>query len=321
MAGAKRSFDVPFPLRHRCTCCGASCSGLSVWVDEGKARTRLEEQARRLGVEVPVVDGMIRREGGECAFLDGERRCRIHAEFGYEAKPIVCRMFPMAVIKAEGGVRVGIDPGCFGHILSWRSGPLVPEGEMLAAPRQRAEEQDEAEREFFALSGDPGTTVASLLEALSCGRLDGGPDLPKGFARRLIHRVEEALPILDGVVAGDDAGSALREVWADLRPALGRLDRRQPPRWPALAPEEDAYAVNAVRRMVYLRLTPKIPIVSGTALLVLSGAVLCAWIDPSREAFGRNVAAWCRMVRIPAFWLAITPDGDAMTWLARGGGA
>src|SRR6185503_5544350 len=38
---------------------------------------------------------------GSCVFLTAEGRCRIHAEFGADAKPLACRMFPLQLVPRE----------------------------------------------------------------------------------------------------------------------------------------------------------------------------------------------------------------------------
>ena len=307
------TFTAPFPLRHECTGCGASCSGLRVWLGD-QDKTRVEAAGVRLGVERPIDGDNLRREKGECVFLDGDRTCRVHSAIGYEEKPEVCRMYPMVMVRVEDGIRVAIDPGCFDHIRSWRTGQLVPDGSFPASQRSLPPEQLEAEAYYLNLCRMPGTTVASLLEALCSGRLDGGPGLPEGFDARWMERLQQALPALDAVLAMDEAGESQRRAWKALRPAIGGSIRP----WPALAPDEDAFAVNVVHRALFLRGMKDIPVVNGAALLVASGAVLCAWAEPSRQAFGRNLAAWTRLLRISSFWLALTPDGDTMQWLARG---
>ncbi len=310
---------IPFPLRHQCTGCGASCNGLKVHLRDEAEMERVRQLGVKLAVEGPVVDGSLRQIRGRCAFLDDLNRCRIHATVGYEAKPVACRMYPMVMVRAEDGVRVGIDPGCFDHVRSWRGGPPIPEGDFFANKKFLQEDQLEAERSLLDLCAQPGSTVAALLEAMATGRPDGGPGLPSRFGGRLLTRAKEALPQLDAVVDGDEAGDAVRAAWAAIRPVIANGDPENPPAWPALAPEEDAYAVNVLQRVLYLRLASGIPVVSGIGLLVLSGAVLCAWADPTREPFGRRLAAWTRLIRVMNFWLALTPDGETMAWLARGG--
>lgn len=52
------------------------------------------------------------REGEGCVFLSREGRCRIHEKFGYEAKPLPCRLFPFVLIPAGNHWRVGVRFAC-----------------------------------------------------------------------------------------------------------------------------------------------------------------------------------------------------------------
>jgi hypothetical protein len=85
-----------------------------------------------------------------------------------------------------------------------------------------------------------------------------------------------------------------------------------------LSPAEDAWAVESTRRMVYLRLAAEIPWGAGIALLVLSGAVICAWADPEPDAFGPALASWNRAIRAQPFWARLLPDQPRLQWLAQG---
>jgi lysine-N-methylase len=52
------------------------------------------------------------REDGSCVFLSPEGRCRIHERFGYEAKPLPCRLFPFVLVPAGDHWRVGLRYAC-----------------------------------------------------------------------------------------------------------------------------------------------------------------------------------------------------------------
>jgi lysine-N-methylase len=52
------------------------------------------------------------RDDGSCVFLSAEGRCRIHERFGYEAKPLPCRLFPFVLIPAGDHWRVGLRYAC-----------------------------------------------------------------------------------------------------------------------------------------------------------------------------------------------------------------
>ena len=70
--------------------------------------------------------------------------------------------------------------------------------------------------------------------------------------------------------------------------------------------------------MLFLRFAPMTPASQGLCLMVLSGAVLAAWADPSEKAFGEALSVWSRIVRIKALWFRFFPDPATMRWLATG---
>jgi lysine-N-methylase len=55
---------------------------------------------------------LAKRNDGACVFLLPDGRCRIHAEFGAEAKPLVCRMFPFQVVPLEKHANLGLRRSC-----------------------------------------------------------------------------------------------------------------------------------------------------------------------------------------------------------------
>jgi lysine-N-methylase len=52
------------------------------------------------------------RPDGACVFLGPEGRCRIHERFGYEAKPLPCRLFPFVLVPTGDHWRVGLRFAC-----------------------------------------------------------------------------------------------------------------------------------------------------------------------------------------------------------------
>jgi lysine-N-methylase len=52
------------------------------------------------------------RPDGSCVFLNEQRRCRIHERFGYEAKPLPCRLFPFVLVPAGDHWAVGVRFAC-----------------------------------------------------------------------------------------------------------------------------------------------------------------------------------------------------------------
>jgi lysine-N-methylase len=52
------------------------------------------------------------RSDGSCVFLGENGHCRIHERFGYETKPLACRLFPFVLIPAGTEWRVGLRYAC-----------------------------------------------------------------------------------------------------------------------------------------------------------------------------------------------------------------
>jgi lysine-N-methylase len=53
-----------------------------------------------------------RGDDGSCVFLNEQGRCRIHARFGAEAKPLPCRLYPFILVPAGDHWRVGLRFAC-----------------------------------------------------------------------------------------------------------------------------------------------------------------------------------------------------------------
>lgn len=87
---------------HRCARCGGSCQGMRVRITPGE-RAQLLKDAATLGVEHPLSGPWLRQNWGVCVFYDAG--CRLHAAFGADRKPAVCRRYPVI----DGTV----DPSCF----------------------------------------------------------------------------------------------------------------------------------------------------------------------------------------------------------------
>jgi len=294
------------PLTHTCARCGGSCRGVIVRLLPGE-EAGIREVAARLGVADPVIEGALRRQDGACAFLD-EAGCRIHARFGAAAKPTICRQYPLVAVVTERGTRIGLDPGCYA---GWREGgdPVSTEG--AVGPRLELPPPGVAAEQAVLglLEGALGQALGALVEE----PLEDG--LPPRFLARWRQRLAELdWPVLLG---SPDAGASLRAALTPLASFVADPDR--PARWPALSGEQEAWALDVVRRMVALRLLQAVRLgPHPAALLLLSGAVSCAMADPRPEAFGPALAAWTRALRAPGFRAALVPNAAVMGWLAGG---
>src|SRR5262245_11966521 len=90
------------------------------------------------------------RDDGSCVFLSPEGRCRIHERFGYEAKPLPCRLFPWVLVPAGDHWRVGVRYACpsaaasVGRSISEHLGQLNAFAEELATREKLTPRQDGA---------------------------------------------------------------------------------------------------------------------------------------------------------------------------------
>lgn len=296
-------------LRHRCLQCGGIChSAVPLRTDEVKG---IEKSARKLGISKPIDGDHLRRIGGKCVFLAKDRRCKLHSRFGAEAKPVICQQFPVVSIRTEDSVRVGVDPGCLMTSQSWRDGPELVPDQLLASKVSLPQSAHAAEQEILDATSVNGQTLGGLLAILTGEPSMGGP--PAGFAARLAQRVRGSN--LSARIRHPDTVLPLRDVLSGVADRIDSLTG--PPDW-ALGSDEDAFAIEAIRRMVFLRIVHFFPLPLGTSLVVASGAVLCAWAHPEPEQFGPAMSAWCRIVRTPEVVAELVPDPSALQWLAHG---
>ncbi len=103
---------LPVVERWDCHGCGICCRGTVVELDAGDiARLqsqRWAEHPEYRGQKIVIRRGwwparyeLAKRPDGSCIFLTPQGRCRIHEQFGLEAKPLVCQMFPLQVVPLE----------------------------------------------------------------------------------------------------------------------------------------------------------------------------------------------------------------------------
>ncbi len=306
-------------LRHACTCCGGSCNGVHIRVVGEEERDRILGYATELSIDDPMDERQVLRlVDGRCCFQDPETElCRIHAAHGLEAKPHLCRQYPLVATKVESGdVRVGVDPGCYASFLSWRSGPEVEAIQLMTGGvLYEGDGHQRQEEDVLQLLEAEGMSVAAALGLLTGTRSQGGA-LPAGLDERIVQAVQAM--DLPGLVALPDAGPAMRRAMRPLARAAPSWER--PPPWPALSPEAEAWALEATRRLIWLRLNRNLPSAPVTALLALVGAVAAGWVARDDAHFGATYAGWLRGLRAPAFLRALLPEPAALEWLAHGRG-
>ena len=82
-----------------------------------------------------------KRSDGKCEFLTEENRCKLHNQFGVEAKPSMCRLFPYTFTDTPDGVYCS---------LSFAStAVLFNEGEYLESSEEHLKEQYSLFQELF----------------------------------------------------------------------------------------------------------------------------------------------------------------------------
>ncbi|TNE89437.1 MAG: YkgJ family cysteine cluster protein [Deltaproteobacteria bacterium] len=301
-------------LRHECLRCGGICQGSMVRVEEDE-RELVEAGAVAVGVSEPIVDGHLRKQAGRCCFLGEDNGCLLHARFGARGKPRVCRQFPIVAVRVGDEVRVAVDPGCLRTYATWR-GPVVEPESLMATRNELPESILGVESAVLDLADPETRRLGHLLHAL-CGEASVGGAPPEGFARRWATHLRRSP--LAARIRHPDTAPPIRECLAHVAGLLDELDADALPAW-SLGDDEDAFAVDVVQRMVFLRTIPYFGLPQATAVLVAGGAVLCAWADPSPERFGPALSAWCRALRVEAVARDLLPDGATLAWLARGEG-
>ncbi|MCC6622493.1 MAG: YkgJ family cysteine cluster protein [Deltaproteobacteria bacterium] len=314
--------DALGPLRHACHACGTCCEGWKVELVDRAEAARIERAALQLGIDRPIEGGALRQVDGRCVFLTDARLCRIHGELGAEVKPRVCQQFPKRATLTEAGYRVGLDPACTSTERTWRTGPILEPLPAMQDTRKLPADVAAAERGLVELAGARGATVAFFV-----GHFTGDPrwmpSLPPGFATRaatLLRGMD-----LDAVrgIQGPDVAARL----AHVAPRIAGLAPEKPPTWRgALRPEHDAFALEVIRRQLFLRLgDPAVP-PFAQALLLLLGTLAAAWAEPAAvpgatvdtALFPPALSAWARLVRAPACWQRLLPDLERARWLVTG---
>jgi Fe-S-cluster containining protein len=208
-----RPVHLPDNARFSCQSCGRCCQGWSVPVDAATVdRLRrhdwgAEPFERAPGAGKPYRTRLV---DGRCFFLDSENRCRIHKELAYEAKPPVCRSFPLTVLEVGGQRYARLSFWCptvtantgkpIDHQSSWiketakhtdqRTGPLMVNQTTAIQPGD-FDRVHHALRRFVADATQP---IADRLAAAAAliRRLDQAPEDVQGASLARLVQIAEA---------------------------------------------------------------------------------------------------------------------------------
>ena len=103
--------------RYSCHGCGNCCRDFTVQLrPEDSQRIRQQAWENRIGTNPIVVfrgqEYLRQLADGACIFLLDDGRCRIHAEYGLETKPVACQMFPYMLAPSETASQMGVSFAC-----------------------------------------------------------------------------------------------------------------------------------------------------------------------------------------------------------------
>lgn len=137
---------LPIVEQWDCHGCGRCCHQTIVALSAADRAKLLEqrwnEHAEYRGLRIMrrgLLGGgytLAKRADGACIFLLPDGRCRIHAELGFEAKPLVCRMFPFQLVPLAQHANVTLRRYC----PSVAAGQGRPVSEYLGEVRRLADE-------------------------------------------------------------------------------------------------------------------------------------------------------------------------------------
>jgi lysine-N-methylase len=216
----KLPITIPEGTRFTCQGCGRCCKGWAVTVDQATVdRLRTHDWGGDPFEALTTGDHpyRIRLVGGRCFFLDAQNRCRIHTEISYDAKPPVCRAFPLAILEVAGRQ--------YARLSYWCPTATANTGRLL-------EQQGRWLKDTAAIAGRRTTALT----------IDGAREISlRQFDRILgaLHRclTHAALPMRDRLAAGAALMRRLHLTSGPIVDAVAVADRAEAEGMAALARE------------------------------------------------------------------------------------
>ncbi len=244
--------------RYSCHGCGSCCRDFTEQLTERDLQ-KLHEQGwkERLGQEYVVKfrghSWLKQKEDGACVFLGDNGLCKVHAEFGLEAKPLACQFFPFMLSPNVRDTHVGISFACGSVVASKgaeleshrgdvrRMSELLPasapihvqlQGKLIASENEIATIESALDAWLCKKNITPAVRyqglawlITSLLQA-NLGNVRG--EKLGQLLRTLTHAVEHELPLLDWSEPTPRAWKLLRQaVFTRIEdPKIGDLLKR-----------------------------------------------------------------------------------------------
>jgi len=114
--------------KYSCHGCGSCCRDFTVQLtDADMQKLHDQDWKERLGQEYVVKfrghSWLKQTDDGACVFLGDNGLCKVHAEFGLEAKPLACQFFPFMLSPNTRDTHVGISFAC-GSVVASKGAPL-----------------------------------------------------------------------------------------------------------------------------------------------------------------------------------------------------
>ncbi|MDZ4832932.1 MAG: YkgJ family cysteine cluster protein [Candidatus Melainabacteria bacterium] len=142
---SESQLHIPDGINFDCTGCGNCCFEWPVPITRddfarlGNYAADKELDSKKMFRVLNVDDAKLKvfshslekRDDGLCAFLTDEKQCQLHNDFGAEAKPAMCRLFPYTFTQTPSGTYASVSFASTGVL--YNSGrPLSDQRELLA---------------------------------------------------------------------------------------------------------------------------------------------------------------------------------------------
>ena len=322
-----KALGVP---RSRCDGCGSSCS--SFRVGPLLAEDKLAVQAVLPAVKAAFPDQLggspfaeepwrgqtqlfLAKKDGFCVFHRHGVGCTIHATAGLEAKPLVCQLYPLQVIEAEDGLRLGNRATCLADHAVWSDGPptdgafleRVLANPNVAMKREKPPAEDVAMNVANLPDLDTNTILSFLAERPD--RSDP-PNIDPWLTERLCallveaHEVLETFPV--DLLGPLHHNATVGKHFEDFR----RWAATSPTEFPELRADDAAYFRDALRRFLFLRETSLFPTVPWALICAVTAARwAAAWGQAQDKPFGRCFSVLLVAMESPRLQRAIVEGG------------